>query len=113
MSSKAYKRWRNSVKLTDGTARVEAVDMSVATEEEAQTVERLLGAIQSAFQSAEQTTGAFEVADVQEDLATSTLQDYLGGQAKKVYKKRQPSASASQKIRWVFHDKAELKKLEE
>lgn len=111
LSGIAYKRWKNSVRFTDSPA--EAANLSVATEEEALTVKRLLGAIQLAFQSAEQTTDRYEVVNVQEAFATSSLQDDLGAKANEVNKKRQSSASVWQKTRWVFHDRAKLKKLEE
>jgi hypothetical protein len=106
----AYRRWKKSVKLTDGSEYRTVARVPFATKEETKTVVRLLGNIQLAFQNAEKITDKFDDVDLQS--STTTLADDLAARANVINSKRQSKANIWQKTRWVFHDKSKLEDLE-
>lgn len=113
MAGIAYKRWKRSVRLTDGPLRLATANMSVASEDEVNTVVRLLHAIQLAFEDAEKTTGKYQDIDHQDKLTSDIAVDDLGARANAINQSHQSDATLWQKTRWVFHDEAKLKRLEQ
>jgi hypothetical protein len=111
MAGIAYKRWKKSVKLTDGSEDRTVARVPSATKEETKTVVRLLGNIQLAFQNAEKITDKFDDVDPQSS-STTTIADNLAARANAINIKRQSKANIWQKTRWVFHDKSKLEDLE-
>jgi flagellar biosynthesis regulator FlaF len=111
MAGIAYKRWKKSVRLTNGSEDRTATRVAFATEEETSTVVRLLGNIQLAFQNAEKITDKFDDVDLQSS-STTTLADDLATRANAINRNRQSKANIWQKTRWVFHDKSKLEDLE-
>lgn len=111
LASIAYKRWRKSVKLMDGTAEAHVAKMTVASEKEASTVVRLLGTIQLAFQNAEKTMERY--AGDEPAVAPNATSNELAARVDAVNKARQSNASAFQKARWVFRDAKSFRELAE
>jgi hypothetical protein len=105
----AYRRWKKSVKLTDGSEDRTAAHVPFATKEETKTVVRLFGNIQLAFQNAEKITDKFDDVDLQ---SSTTLADDLAARANAINRNRQSKVNIWQKTRWVFHDKSKLEDLE-
>lgn len=95
----------------DGTADAHVAEMTVASEEEASTVVRLLGTIQLAFRNAEKTMERY-AGDESAVVPNATSSD-LAARVDAVNKARQSNANAFQKARWVFRDAKSFKELAE
>ncbi|KAK3711905.1 hypothetical protein LTR37_009423 [Vermiconidia calcicola] len=114
----AYQRWLKSVQIGEHDKLNVLAKLHVATEQESNAVEKLLGHIKAAFAEAERdsriarsqhkargTTASSEETD-------ETLAD-LGARVRLATKKRQKDANVIDKIRWVVHESKAFETLSE
>ena len=92
--------------------------MQVATEDEIEAVERLLGEIQVAFKDAEKSSRRYEFASEPQAASASGLTAYEGvvdlrARVKEATKKRQMGSGFRNKIRWILRDSNVFKTLSE
>ena len=109
----AYKRWLTSVKVVEPGDRSIPTDLPVASEQETKAVERLLGAIEEAFEDAKKYMVQDEPEAVPVTAGGRRDLDDLARSARETARKYQKGKSTFEKPRWVTHDSKVLHKLTE
>lgn len=112
----AYQRWSQTVKLVDSDTPTGPLNLPTASESEAKTVKKLLGAIASAFQDIEQTSQRYETGVGANDTPMETDEkksplDALMAKVRAANKARQAGTGVVQKAIWVVHDKSAFETL--